>query len=231
MDTGSRHILGSFEAALKSLRDDVLVMGGLSVRNLGNAMRGLLQRDDQLCRLAIADDEEVDDLEKRIDQDGFQLILRFQPVASDLRAVIAAMKTSTHLERLGDLAVSIARRARRLNLVEPLPETSSIEPLFQSAVQMIRDSLRAFADKDAALAVAVKERDRELDLAVAATTERFILAMESGGPLVSAYLNLIMVARHIERAGDHAKNVGEDTVFAAAAEDIRHTLRPPGGAA
>ncbi len=224
-DPQPRHILGNFESALSRLRDDLLVMGSLSVRNLQNAMTCLLRRDDQLCRLTIADDQEIDEMEKRIDADGFQIILRFQPVARDLRAVIAAMKVCTNLERLGDLAVSIARRSRRLIQSDQLPEAALVEPLFERALGMIKDSLRAFADSDLNRARDLRERDKELDAKVAELTERLTTQMEKGGPAISDYLSLILVLRSIERAGDHAKNIAEDAIFSVSSEDIRHTQR------
>src|SRR6201998_3142337 len=121
-----KHILGSFDEALASLRNNVLMMAGLAERSLDRAIRGLLQRDDNLCANAIADDEEIDQLEKQIDKDGVDLLMRFQPVASDLRRVISAMKLSPNIERVGDQATNIARRARKLNKHPPLPEIELI---------------------------------------------------------------------------------------------------------
>src|SRR5213080_4494111 len=110
-----KHILGSFDEALSSLRNNVLMMSSLTERSLDRAIRGLLERDDNLCANAIADDEEIDQLEKQIDKDGVDILLRYQPVASDLRRVVAAMKLSSNLERMADQATTIARRARKLN--------------------------------------------------------------------------------------------------------------------
>src|SRR6266852_2146829 len=106
-----KHILGTFDEALSSLRNNVLMMAGLAERTLDRAVKGLLQRDDDLCATAIADDEEIDQLEKQVDKDGIDLLLRFQPVASDLRRVVSAMKLSSNFERMGDQAVNIARKA------------------------------------------------------------------------------------------------------------------------
>src|SRR6266513_424901 len=117
-----KHILGTFDEALASLRNNVLMMAGLAERSLDRAVKGLLQRNDDLCANAIADDEEIDQLEKQIDKDGIDVLLRYQPVASDLRRVVAAMKLSPNIERVGDQATSIARRARKLNRHPPLPE-------------------------------------------------------------------------------------------------------------
>src|SRR6202049_1190054 len=124
--TPPKHILGTFDEALSSLRNNVLMMAGLAERTLDRAVKGLFQRDDNLCATAIADDEEIDQLEKQIDKDGVDILLRFQPVASDLRRVVSAMKLSSNLERMADQATNIARRARKLNQHPALPETEVI---------------------------------------------------------------------------------------------------------
>src|SRR4029077_6862936 len=131
-----KHILGSFDEALASLRNNVLMMAGLTERSLDRAMKGLFQRDDNLCATAIADDEEIDQLEKQIDKDGVDILLRFQPGASDLRRVVSAMKLSSNLERMADQATNIARRARKLNRHPPLPEIELIVPMHEQAISM-----------------------------------------------------------------------------------------------
>src|ERR1051326_6624205 len=98
-NSAPRHTLLAFETALRALQNDVLMMASLTERNLHNSMNCLLKRDDDLCNVTIADDEEIDELEKQVDQDGIELLRRFQPVASDLRHVVAAMKVSSNLER------------------------------------------------------------------------------------------------------------------------------------
>src|ERR1700738_2695669 len=142
--TPPKHILGTFDEALSSLRNNVLMMAGLAERTLDRAIKGLLQRDDNLCVTAIADDEEIDQLEKQIDKDGVDVLLRFQPVASDLRRVVSAMKLSSNLERMADQATNIARRARKLNRHPPLPEMQLILPMQEQAMSMFKDSLDAY---------------------------------------------------------------------------------------
>src|SRR6201987_2640396 len=137
--TPPKHILGTFDEALSSLRNNVLMMAGLAERTLDRAVRGLLQRDDNLCVTAIADDEEIDQLEKQIDKDGVEVLLRFQPVASDLRRVVAAMKLSPNIERIADMATTIARRARKLNQHPPLPEVELMKALYEQAMSMFKD--------------------------------------------------------------------------------------------
>src|SRR6266702_3374160 len=136
-----KHILGTFDEALASLRNNVLMMSSLAERSLGNAFGGLFQRDDDLCAVAIADDEEIDQLEKQIDKDGIDLLLRYQPVASDLRRVVSAMKLSPNIERVADQATTVARRARKLNRHPPLMEVELIEPLYALAMSMFKDAI------------------------------------------------------------------------------------------
>src|SRR5271166_6984755 len=124
----SKHIISSFDTALEVLKNDVLMMSSLTDQNFQTAIEALLNRDSELCNQVIADDEEVDILEKKIDQDGVNLLLRFQPVASDMREVIAAMKASTNLERIADHAVTIARRAKHLNDRPLVREVHFLEP-------------------------------------------------------------------------------------------------------
>ena len=220
--TPHRHILGTFDEALASLRNNVLMMAGLTERSLERAMKGLFERNDDLCANAIADDEEIDQLEKQIDKDGVDILLRFQPVASDLRRVVSAMKLSSNLERMADQATTIARRARKLNRHPPLPEVELIRPMYEDAMSMFKDSVDAFVREDVDLARAVVPQDQTLDDLNRVASRKLIERMAHDPDQLRGYLNLIFVARCLERVGDHATNIAEDAVYAAAAEDIRH---------
>ena len=216
------HILGTFDDALSSLRNNVLMMSSFTERSLDRAITGLLQRDDDLCVLAIADDEEIDQLEKQVDKDGVDLLLRFQPVASDLRRVVSAMKLSGNLERMADQAVNIARKARKLNKHPALSEIDFVEPMYRQAMAMFRDSVDAYIREDVEQALTLKARDKNLDQMNATASKRLIQRMAEDPDQLRGYLNLMFIARHLERVGDHATNIAEDAVYAAAAEDIRH---------
>src|SRR4051794_38380597 len=216
-----RHILGTFDEALASLRNNVLVMAGLTERTFDRAIRGLMDRDDDLCANAIADDEEIDQLEKQIDKDGIDLLLRFQPVASDLRRGVSAMKLSPNIESVADQATHIAPRARKLNQHSPLSETDLIEPMYAHAMSMFKDSIDAYIREDVALARAVIPRDEELDEMNALASRQLIERMAQDPDQLRGYLNLIFVSRCLERVVVHATNIAEDAVYAAAAEDIR----------
>jgi phosphate transport system protein len=221
----TRHILTNFEAALDNLRKDVLMMASLATRSFENARKGLFERDEDWCNTVIADDEEIDTLEIQVDSEGMDIMLRFHPFASDLRTVIAAMKTSVNLERAADQTVGIARRARKLLALPHLPESSRIEPLFNMAGDMFRDAIKAYADGDIELARSLRIRDKELDELNRNFAESLTELMPSHPDSIRGMMELVFVARCLERIGDLAKNIGEDTIYAVEVKDIRHT--PP----
>src|SRR5438477_13195857 len=220
--TEPKHILATFDDALASLRNNVLMMSSLTERSLDRAICGLLQRDDEACAIAIADDEEIDQLEKQVDKDGIDLLLRFQPVASDLRRVVSAMKLSSNLERMADQATNIARKARKLNKHPALPQILLLNPMIDHAIAMFRDSVDAYAREDAQAARAIIPQDDALDKMNAQVTRQLIDRMARDPEQLRGYINLMFLARHLERVGDHATNIAEDAVYAVAAEDIRH---------
>jgi phosphate transport system protein len=218
----SRHILREFDTALDALRSDALMMASLTDRNLQNAMICLLDRNPELCAVTVADEKEVDALEKKVDSNGVEILLRFQPVASDLRQVVSTMKLGSNLERVADQAVKIARRSRKLTMEPELDEAIALGPLFIEAISLFRDSIRSFADGDVTLARSLHERDRELDQMNHDIADDLTAKMAEQPDRIPDYLNLLFIARHLERVGDHAKNIGEDAVYTAQAEDIRH---------
>src|SRR3984893_15402879 len=207
-----RHISSSFEGALTGLRNSVLMMSSLTERLLNRSMQGLLQRDSDLCDLAIADDEEVDFLEKEVDREG-----------AEIRHVISAMRLSVNRERIADQSVLIARRAKKLNKESSVPEISLLEPLFREALGIFHDAMKVFVDGDAEMALQLKPRDRVLDSLNKEVADKFIERIAVDPSRVQSYINLILIARALERVGDHSTNIGEDAFWASHAEDIRHT--------
>jgi phosphate transport system protein len=151
MPEQAKHILSSYDAALYGSRNDILMMSSLTDRILQTAFEAFLTRNSELCDQVIAEDEEIDTLEKQVDEDGVGLLVRFHPVASDLRQVISAMKVSTNLERIGDQSVTIARRAKRLSSRPLVSEVALLEPAYRVALAIFRDSIRAFAESDCAI--------------------------------------------------------------------------------
>jgi phosphate transport system protein len=216
------HILSTFEDSLRALRDDALMMASLTERNLESARKGLFERDEDWCNTAIADDEEVDTLEIQIDREGVNIMLRFHPVASDMRDVVSTMKFSVNLERIADQAVGIARRSRKLVARPAVDEVHHLEPIFHYAETLVKDAVRAFAGRDLELARGLKERDRQLDEMNRSFAERLTNLMPQNVGSIPTYMDLIFIAKFLERIGDQATNIGEDVVYAISAEETRH---------
>jgi len=221
----TRHILTSFEAALDNLRKDVLMMSSLTTRSLENSRKGLFDRDEDFCNSVIADDEEIDILEIQVDNEGIEIMMRFHPFASDLRNVIAAMKTSVNLERAADQCVGIARRVKKLLLHEQIAQTLRIEPIFQMSASLLHDSIKAYANNDIELASTIKNRDKQLDTLNREFADTLTDLMPENAGHIRAFIELIFIARCLERIGDQAKNIAEDTIFAVTVKDVRHTFK------
>ena len=222
MANDPEHIFSNFDSSLSALRDGVLKMASMAQQNLENAVTGLLERNRELCGDAIADDDEVDNLERTIDRDGFDILLRFGPVASDLREVLANMKAANNLERISDEAEIIARSARKILKQPEIPEIRRIEPLYTGVSEMVRDSVRAHARGDIELSLSLKTRAKELEKVHASLIKALAKRVDADSENAKTLLHLVYIARSLERIADFAKNIAEDAVFAEAATDIRH---------
>lgn len=220
----SAHILRDFDQAISTLRGEVLSMAAKARHNLERAVRALLERNLELANAVIADDDEVDDAERKIDQLGMEILVRFHPVATDLRLVVSSMKISMNLERISDHATNIAKRAKKLTAGQDLPDVTLIEPLYTLADHLLRDAISAYSDRNAKLGASLHGRDKELDRLHNAATATFGTRIEQSSGRSQDYLHLILVTRSLERVGDLATNIGEDAVFLEAARDLRHEL-------
>lgn len=223
----SQHILHAFEEDLKNLKQDVMKMASFAQQNLAGAVRGLIERNSDLCNTVIADDNEVDQLEKLVDQDGLEIMVKYSPVAKDLRRVLVAMKIGQQLERISDEAVAIARRARKINAHAPVPEAQFIQAVSDLAAAMVHDAIQAFNNGDLKLALALEARDDALDKIYAEAVLRMTRRSEEDVGRIDDYVDLMFIVRALERVGDHAVNVAEDIVYAETAHDIRHGGQRP----
>src|SRR5258707_6266781 len=140
-----------------------------------------------------------------------------------MREVVSAMKVSTNLERVGDQSVTIARRAKRLNGRFLVSEVALLEPAYRLALGIFRDSIRAFAERDCAIARTLKSRDKALDAVTTDIGERLVVRATADPENLPSYLDLIFIGRALERIGDHATNIAEDSFWRDQATDIRHT--------
>ena len=223
MSPESQHILGNFERALNKLSDDIVKMGSLVESTFETAVRGLLRRDTDLCNQVLADDEEIDQFEIDIDKEGMQIIALYNPVATDLRKVVSAMKVSSNLERVADQAVGIAKRARTPDEIAEVAETRLVEPIYELAAALLHDAIAGFNTRGHVdEAIAIQTRDKEIDAAYKETAKKLTARMEEDASHIKDYLDLQFIIRFIERIGDHAKNIAQDTIYAESAVDIRH---------
>lgn len=220
------HIFQDFDRVMESLKSDVLTMASMTRHNLERAMRSLLERDIDLARTVIADDSDVDDLHRKIDQTGMDILVRFHPVASDLRLVITSMKMAHNLERISDHAANVAKRSKKICKAAPVEEAGLAEPLYSLADKLLRDALTAYTDANAELGESLKARDKELDRLHKQVIASLSGRLEDSNGRSENLLHLIFVARAIERIGDLAVNIGEDAVFLSEARDIRHIKQP-----
>jgi phosphate transport system protein len=220
------HIFRDFDKTLESLKSEVVTMATLTRQNFERAMRSLLERDIDLARSVIADDSDVDDLERKIDQIGMEILVRLHPVASDLRLVITSMKMAHNLERISDHAVNIAKRSKKICKTPlSLDEAALAEPLYSMADALLRDALTAYTDTNSNLGQSLKARDKELDRLHKQMIASLSGRLEDSNGRSEILLHLIFVARSIERIGDLAVNIGEDAVYLGEARDIRHEYR------
>jgi len=218
----STHRLGLFDVALREARDSVFRMASIAEQNLESAIRGLLTRNAELCNAAIVEDDEVNALEKKIDADSFEILMRYNPVASDLREVIAGMKVANNLERVSDEAQNIARRARKILKHPEIKSVGLVEPLYEKALGLLRDGVKSYAEGDTELAISLYDRDRVLDAAHDDVIRELTKQMDSDSGPIKSFLHLIFIVRSLERVGDHAVNIGEDGIFLESAADVRH---------
>ncbi|MBB5349859.1 phosphate transport system protein [Haloferula luteola] len=219
------HIIRDFDESIRKLSESVISMGNQSRLNLQRAVEALIQRDIDRCKAVIADDSEIDEAERSVDAMGMDILLRFHPVARDLRLVISSMKAVASLERISDHAVNIAKRAKKMLSREEIREVRLIEPIYLMADELLRDALASFADRDSTTGRNLAVRDKELDRAHKRVVATLSQLLEEGGANSESYLHLILIVRSLERVGDLAVNVGEDAVFLDAAEDIRYAQR------
>jgi phosphate transport system protein len=212
-----------FDAELENFRSNLLQMGERSIEQARLAMRALTDSDLALADKVIAADDEIDKLEVKIDEEAIRYMTLRGPVASELRLVVVGMKASHDLERVGDEATSIARRARKL-AIEPRIELYADLPRMNNiALEMLRDALDCFVQEDQQKALAVIRRDSEVDNLNRLVYRRLTSYMIEKPETIARALELMFISKSVERIADHATNIAEEMVFLAGGQDIRHS--------
>ena len=221
MDRPVRH----FEEELGAMQGRLLEMGGLAEERVRAAVQGLTSRDIGTIEKVLRGDEPINRLHIEVDERCFRLLALHQPMATDLRAVVAAVKINSDLERVGDLAVNIAEAAYRNIRHPPVKKLIDIPKMADIAQSMLRDALDAYVKRDTALARRVLNEDDMLDGLKTQVFRELLTFMLEDPSTVEPSLDLILISRHLERIGDHATNVAEDVIFMVSALDVRH--HPP----
>jgi phosphate transport system protein len=211
-----------FQVGIDELKRELATQGATVASRLAKAIRGLSAPDINALDEVALGDGEINARQMSIDDRAFKLLALQQPVAIDLRVIVAAIKVNSDLERVGDLAVNIAEAARRYLEGGQCGEQELLPRMADVAQAMLQWSLDAFVTGNIGLAQSVLERDDLLDTLRDQAFRRLADAMARNPALMSSILELMLVARHLERIGDHATNIAEDVFFVVAGEDVRH---------
>ena len=212
-----------FDAELETFRSQLILMGETAIEQVRRAIKSLVESDAALADQVVAADDELDQLEVKMDDEAVRFMNLRAPIASDLRLVIVGMKASHDLERVGDEASSIARRAVRLSAEPPLKPYIDLPRMANIALEMLRDALDCFLNGDVEKAIAVCHRDTEVDLLNKQLYRELSSFMVENPATISRALELMFISKSIERIADHATNIAEEMIYLAKGEDVRHT--------
>ena len=210
-----------FEVELQALRDRLLTMGTLAETMIHKGIKALVDRDQSLVQAVLAHEEEMDLLCIEIDDRCFTQMALRQPMASDLRLLVASIKINSDLERIGDQAVSIALRARSLIGQPQLKPLIDIPRMASIVQEMVRASLDAFVAQDPDLARRVIDRDDEVDSLRDQVFRELLTYMMGDTTTISRAIDLILISRNLERIADHSTNIAEDVIYIVRGEDVR----------
>ncbi|MGA3007963.1 MAG: phosphate signaling complex protein PhoU [Opitutaceae bacterium] len=212
-----------FDAELELLRSQLLRMGETAIRQVREAIKSLVEGSASLADQVIAADDEIDRLEVAIDNEAIRYMNLRAPVATQLRMVIVGMKASHDLERVGDEASSIAKRAIRLSAEPPLKPYIDIPRMAGIATEMLRGALDCFLTDDAEKALSICKRDAEVDEINRQLYRELTSFMIENPGTISRALEIMFISKSIERIADHASNIAEEVIYLVHAKDVRHT--------
>jgi phosphate transport system protein len=221
----SEHTSKQFDAELEAVRARVLQMGGLVEEQIKLALDALMAGDLKICEMVEKNDHQVNAMEVGIDEDVSTIIARRQPAAGDLRMLMTVVKTITDLERIGDEAAKIARMAKLIYSSDRLqqPRMAEIRRMSTIALAMLRKSLDAFARLDLAASADVVRQDRHVDDEFRGILRQLITFMMEDPRTISMSIEILFIAKAIERIGDHSKNISEYVIYMVKGKDVRHT--------
>ena len=213
-----------FEVGIENLRQKLLLMASRAETAVNEAVQSLMQRDYDLAVKVRTDDDIIDQFEVDIDEMAI-LLLTKAPLATNLRLVTVAMKISQNLERIGDEATKIAKRARDLAQEPPVKINLDLPNMAMLALKMVKDSLDSFVNRDPVAARDIIPRDREVDALNKELHHRLAEHMMANPDTIARCLHWIVATKSLERIADHAKNIAEEVVYLCEAQDIRHAQK------
>lgn len=212
-----------FDSELETFRSHLILMGEIAVRQVRDATRALVESDPALAGRVIAADDELDQLEKRIDEEAIRYMNLRSPVATELRLIIVGMKAAHDLERVGDETTNIARRVARLAAERPEKPFVDLPRMASITVEMLRDALECFLQEDEAKAMDVCKRDAGVDEINRRVYREMVQLMAEEPAKLNRALELMFISKSLERIADHASNIAEEMIYLAKGRDIRHT--------
>ncbi|QDD90684.1 phosphate signaling complex protein PhoU [Pseudomonas oryzihabitans] len=222
-DGHTQHISQQYNVELEEVRSHLLAMGGLVEKQVSDAVRAVIDADAGLARQVRAIDDQIDIMERGIDEECLRILARRQPAASDLRLIISISKSVIDLERIGDEASKIARRAIELTEDGEAPRGYvEVRHIGEQVRKMVHQSLDAFARFDAELALSVAQYDKLIDREYKSALRELATYMMEDPRSISRVLSIIWVLRSLERVGDHARNIAELVIYLVQGTDVRH---------
>ncbi len=216
------HFSSQFNQELENLRSRVLAMGTVVEKQIGDAVTALATGNENMARSVIGGDLHVNQLEVYLDEECRRILARRQPAAGDLRLVFAVIKAVTDIERIGDSAKSVARMAIKLIEAKPTGTVPSLAHLGELVREMVQKAIGAFAGMDVNVALGVERADIAADDEYRSVMRALTTRMTEDPKAIDWALNLILAARALERAGDHAKNISEYLIYLVQGKDVRH---------
>ena len=213
-----------FHQQLAELKDKLLAMAALSQQAVESAVDAYLQRDKGLCKYVKQNERAIDTAQRDLDEMAYELLAKEQPMAIDLRFILAVIKINGDLERIGDQSMGIARRTKELLKHEEIDMPVDFAAMGEYTALMIRSALQSLMEGDARLAEEVREMDDEIDRMNRRANADLLQLIQEKPNLTPQAMNAILVAKHLERIGDHARNIATDIIFWIRGADVRHQL-------
>ncbi|WP_075773134.1 phosphate signaling complex protein PhoU [Aerophototrophica crusticola] len=209
----TRHIVNAYDVELRQLHALIMQMGTLAVQQIDDSIQAMVRRDVEAAEAVMQRDAELDALERKVENQTIRLLALRQPMARDLRDIVGALRIASNLERIGDFAANVAKRSLALQSLPTVELTGSLAPIGRTVADMLKSVIQVYESDDLAGALAVRDRDEEVDRAYTALFRELLTYMMESPQRITACTHLLFAAKNLERIGDHATNIAETIVF------------------